>query len=128
MTSHTGTISNGDSGTDTTQYGKQTDKYFSDRTDTTAETGTDTIKNDETNATTYGKSETLSYNERKNQNDIDTTNTTTYNTENKHVEHTHGNIGLMTNQSMIESEINLRTKSIVLDIIADAWANIICTE
>ena len=128
VTSHTGTISNGDSGTDTTQYGKQTDKYFSDRTDTTAETGTDTIKNDETNATTYGKSETLSYNERKNQNDIDTTNTTTYNTENKHVEHTHGNIGLMTNQSMIESEINLRTKSILIDIIADAWANIICTE
>ena len=128
LTSHTGTISNGDSGTDTTQYGKQTDKYFSDRTDTTAETGTDTIKNDETNETTYGKSETISYNERKNQNDIDTTNTTTYNTENKHVEHTHGNIGLMTNQNMIESEINLRTKSILLDIIADAWANVICNE
>lgn len=128
VTTHTGTISNGDSGTDTTQYGKQTDKYFTDRTDTASETGTDTIKNGETNETTYGKSETLSYNGRKNQNDIDTTNTTTYNTENKHVEHTHGNIGLMTNQSMIESEINLRTKSILLDMIADEWANIICTE
>lgn len=128
ITAHSGTITNGDSGTDTTQYGKQTDKTFTNRTDTNTETGTDTVKNDETNATTYGKSETLSYNERKNQNDIDTTNTTTYNTETKHTEHTHGNISLTTNQTMINEEISLRTKAVLLDIIADAWANIICIE
>lgn len=125
---HSGTISNNDSGTDTTSYGKSTSKSFTDRTDTTEETGTDTVKNDESNTTTYGKSETLSYNERKNTNEIDTTNTITHDTKTTHTEHAHGNIGLTTNQQMIESEISLRTKSILLDIIADGWANIICTE
>lgn len=51
---------------------------------------------------------------------------TTYGSQNTHEEHTHGNIGVSTSQSMVEEEIALRTKYAMLDIIVDEYVNTFC--
>ena len=52
--------------------------------------------------------------------------TTTYGSQNTHEEHTHGNIGVSTSQSMVSEEIALRAKYAMLDIIVDEYVNTFC--
>ena len=51
---------------------------------------------------------------------------TTYGSQTTHEEHTHGNIGVSTSQSMVEEEIALRAKYAMLDIIVDEYVNTFC--
>ena len=52
--------------------------------------------------------------------------TTTYGSQTMHEEHTHGNIGVSTSQSMVSEEIALRAKYAMLDIIVDEYVNTFC--
>lgn len=127
---------------------------FNDRKNTNAKTGTETL-NDNGNTTTinagtnenkttttdnntntvrYGGNETTSFNNR-----VDTTaqesnethsyenrsDTTSYNNTVTHTEHTHGNIGVTTNQQMITEEYRMRMDIILTELIVDGWADYI---
>lgn len=51
---------------------------------------------------------------------------TTYGSVETHEDHTHGNIGVTTNQAMINEELALRSRNNMLDIIVDEYLNTIC--
>ena len=46
----------------------------------------------------------------------------------EHIEHTHGNIGVTTNQSMINEELSLRLSKSFLNILADDYCSTILSE
>ena len=45
-----------------------------------------------------------------------------------HIEHTHGNIGVTTNQAMINEELSLRLSKSFLNILADDYCSTILSE
>ena len=93
-----------------------------ERKDSIKDTGTETTdkSNDTTdkNTTTYDSQDTLTFNSR--------TDTTNYNSNIEYIEHTHGNIGVTTNQQMINAEIELRLNNQMLNLIIDDFASEIC--
>ena len=122
-----GTDTNEKSGTDTTTY---------DTTDTLTYAGrSDTNNVDMTHTTQFGGVDTNTYDSNLKTN-FNSTDTTTYNTtdtdsygsEMKHTEHTHGNIGVTTNQAMIKEEISLRLGKSFLNMLVDDLASFICME
>ena len=44
----------------------------------------------------------------------------------EYIEHTHGNIGITSNQSMVSAEIELRLNNQMLNLIIDDFASEIC--
>lgn len=110
-TVHSGNESNASTGSDTTKYGM---------TDTTEYTGRNNkLTLDTTNTTEYNTTDTNEYN---------TTDTNTYNSNMEHIEHTHGNIGVSTSQSMVEAEISLRLGNSFLNILVDDYCSTILAE
>lgn len=109
----------------TTEINTTTVTYGSadtERKDSIKDIGTEST--DKTNETTdkntisYDSQDTLSFNSR--------TDTTNYNSNIEYIEHTHGNIGVTTNQQMINAEIELRLNNQMLNIIIDDFASEIC--
>lgn len=93
-----------------------------ERKDSIKDTGTETtdITNDvnDKNTTTYDSRDTLTFDSR-----LDTSN---YNSDVEYIEHTHGNIGVTTNQQMINAELELRLNNQMLNLIIDDFASEIC--
>ena len=123
----TGTDVNAKSGTDTTTYDTSDNLTFTDRKDINSI--------DTTSTTTYGGIDTQNYNSKL-KTDFNTTDTTTYNTTDTnnygskitHTEHTHGNIGVTTNQDMIKEELSLRLGKTFLNMLVDDLAAYICMD
>ena len=123
----TGTDVNAKSGTDTTTYDTSDSLTFTDRKDINSI--------DTTSTTTYGGIDTQNYNSSL-KTDFNSTDTTTYDTTDtsnygskmEHIEHTHGNIGVTTNQAMINEELSLRLSKSFLNILADDYCSTILSE
>lgn len=123
----TGTDVNAKSGTDTTTYDTSDNLTFTDRKDINAI--------DTTSTTTYGGIDTQNYNSSL-KTDFNSTDTTTYDTTDtsnygskmEHIEHAHGNIGVTTNQAMINEELSLRLSKSFLNILADDYCSTILSE
>ena len=123
----TGTDVNAKSGTDTTTYDTSDNLTFTDRKDINSI--------DTTSTTTYGGIDTQNYNSSL-KTDFNSTDTTTYDTTDtsnygskmEHIEHTHGNIGVTTNQAMINEELSLRLSKSFLNILADDYCSTILSE
>ena len=159
-TTHTGSDTVTEQGTDTNTYGKTDTKTFNDRNDSLTQTGTDVNAKSGTDTTTYNTSDNLTFTDRKDINSSNTTSTTTYggvDTQNynsslktdfnstdtttydttdtskygskmEHIEHTHGNIGVTTNQAMINEELSLRLSKSFLNILVDDYCSTILAE
>lgn len=118
----TGTDTVSGSAIDTTTYGKTETRDYINRTDTTTYDTTDTRTVALKDTTNYGSKDTTTHNTTDTTN-YDNTSKTTYDTQNKHIEHTHGNIGVTTNMSMIREEIDLRISENLMDLIVDNYCS-----
>ena len=105
--------------TDTLSYKDRADTNNVDMTHTTQFGGVDTNTYDSNLKTNFNSTDTTTYN---------TTDTDSYGSEMKHIEHTHGNIGVTTNQAMIKEEISLRLGKSFLNMLVDDLAAYICME
>lgn len=143
---------NADSGSDSSTENGTDTKSFTDRSDTSTKKGTDTEKKCGDDKVSYDSKETTTFDQRSDtETGTDTTtvtrdsgettthdtqvttnyggtDTTTYNTTDKHVEHTHGNIGVTTNQEMINEELRLRLESNLIDMIIDDYISSITLD
>lgn len=143
---------NADSGKDTSTENGTDTKTFTDRVDTSTKTGTDAEVKSGNDKISFDSKETTTFDQRSDTEtgtdtttvtrdsgettthdtqvttDYDTTDTTTYNTTDKHTEHTHGNIGVTTNQAMINEEIRLRVESNLMDMIIDDYISSITLD
>lgn len=104
--------------TTTVTYGTAANERKDSITDIGTETTDKTNDTTDKNTTTYDSQDTLTFNSR--------TDTTNYNSDIEYVEHTHGNIGVTTNQQMITAEIELRLNNQMLNLIIDDFASEIC--
>ena len=118
----TGTDTVSGSGSDTTTYGKTETRDYINRKDTTTYDTTDTRTVSLKDTTNYGLKDTTTHDTTDTTN-YDNTSKTTYDTQNKHVEHTHGNIGVTTNMAMIREEIDLRITENLMDLIVDDYCS-----
>lgn len=104
--------------TTTVTYGSADNERKDIIKDTSTETTDKTNDVNDKNTTTYDSQDTLTFNSR--------TDTTNYNSDIEYVEHTHGNIGVTTNQQMINAELELRLNNQMLNLIIDEFASEIC--
>lgn len=104
--------------TTTVTYGSAANERKDSITDSGTETTEKTNNVNDKNTTTYDSKDTLTFDSR-----LDTSN---YNSDIEYVEHTHGNIGVTTNQQMINAEIELRLNNQMLNLIIDDFASEIC--
>lgn len=74
----------------------------------------------------YNSGNQVKTNKTVSTNDVVTTNGTSGSDKNEHEAHIHGNIGVTTNQQMIEAEIDLRTRYCMENIILNAFKNKFC--
>ena len=111
-----GTDSEAKSGNDKISFNNKETTTFDQRSDTETGSNTTTVTKDSGETTTHDTQVTTNYG---------ATDTTTYNNTVKHVEHTHGNIGVTTNQAMINEELRLRIESNLMDMIIDDYISTI---
>lgn len=104
--------------TTTVTYGSAANERKDSITDSGTETTDKTNDTTDKNTTTYDSQDTLTFNSR--------TDTTNYNSDIEYLEHTHGNIGVTTNQQMINAELELRLNNQMLNLIIDDFASEIC--
>ena len=104
--------------TTTVTYGSAANERKDSITDSGTETTDKTNNTNDKNTTTYDSKDTLTFDSR-----LDTSN---YNSDIDYVEHTHGNIGVTTNQQMITAEIELRLNNQMLNLIIDDFVSEIC--
>lgn len=104
--------------TTTVTYGSAANERKDSITDSGTETTDKTNDVNDKNTTTYDSKDTLTFDSR-----LDTSN---YNSDIEFIEHTHGNIGVTTNQQMINAEIELRLNNQMLNLIIDDFASEIC--
>ena len=104
--------------TTTVTYGSADNERKDSIKDTGSETSDKTNDTTDKNTTTYDSQDTLTFNSR--------TDTTNYNSNIEYIEHTHGNIGITSNQSMVSAEIELRLNNQMLNLIIDDFASEIC--
>lgn len=104
-------------------YSETNKKTFTDRADTTTRTtgaggNINTAGGKDVHET--GGSDTKSFTDRAD--------TTTYDTSVTYDEHTHGNIGVTTNQAMITEEMSVREKFNLMDMIIDDYISSITID
>ena len=126
------------------KYSETNTKTYTNRSDATVHSGNESNASTGSDSTTYGMTDTTEYTGRNNKltldtkniteydttdtNEYNTTDTNTYNSNMEHIEHTHGNIGVTTNQAMIKEELSLRLGNSFLNILVDDLAAYICME
>lgn len=123
----TGTVDGGNDTTTNEVSAYNSTGYQADRKETLAHGMTETVTHGKTETVTHGKTDALQHGETVTEN---TTHGLTISDENngteKYTEHTHGNIGVTTNQQLIEQELELLRHFDIYGFIAEKFESELC--